>query len=133
MNKSFSKGDRVVVRKDAGFHRGAKGVIQLVEPNGTCHVLRDGASSAVFYDPSELDHEEAHRDGCNLGMVVDTRRLARYIKATQNDAEMAIILTPTGPARDVLTEVNTHLMLALKSLEDFDTRCVHEHYHGPTK
>ena len=127
MTQNFSKGNRIVVRDTAGFHRGARGVIEFVEQNGRCHVLRDGASATVFYDPSELKLEEPT---CNIGMLADVRRLARYVNPIRDDAEMAVHRTPTGPARDVLAEVYKHLEMALNLLQKFDDRCVHEHYHG---
>lgn len=49
-------GDHVRVNSIAGFHRGARGVVQFVEPSyDNIWVLRDGASSPVSYHPSELD------------------------------------------------------------------------------
>lgn len=49
-------GDRVVANQTAGFHKGAEGVVQFVEPNyEKVWVLRDRSSGPVFYHPSELD------------------------------------------------------------------------------
>ena len=48
-------GDRVLVKQTAGFHKGAKGVIQYIEPSGKCWVRRDHASSDVWYAPEELE------------------------------------------------------------------------------
>lgn len=49
-------GDRVQVNSMAGFHKGARGVVQFVEPSyDNVWVLRDGASSPVSYHPSELN------------------------------------------------------------------------------
>lgn len=52
---TFKRGDRVQANLYAGFHKGAKGVVQYVEPSGKIWVLRDGASSDVFYHSVELD------------------------------------------------------------------------------
>lgn len=49
----YKRNDRVVVIK--GFNVGAKGNIEFVEPSGEkIWVLRDGASTPVFYRPDEL-------------------------------------------------------------------------------
>lgn len=49
-------GDRVKANQTAGFHKGAEGVVQFVEPSyEKVWVLRDGSSGPVFYHPSELD------------------------------------------------------------------------------
>ncbi len=53
--KTFKRGDRVQANEQAGFHKGAKGTVQYVEPSGKIWVLKDGASSDVFYYPDELD------------------------------------------------------------------------------
>ncbi len=43
------------VRVVAGFNVGARGIVEFVEPSGEkIWVLRDGASTPVFYHPSEL-------------------------------------------------------------------------------
>ena len=43
------------VKVIAGFNVGATGVVEFVEPSGKkIWVLRDGASTPVFYHPSEL-------------------------------------------------------------------------------
>ena len=53
---SFKRGDRVKVKQTAGFHKGASGVVEFVEPSGEkIWVTRDGASSPVFYYGEELD------------------------------------------------------------------------------
>ena len=52
----FKEGMRVVAKKTAGFHAGAHGVIKSIELR--IWVLRDGASSLVYYDTSELEIEE---------------------------------------------------------------------------
>jgi hypothetical protein len=56
--KEFKIGVRVKVNDTAGFSRGARGIIEYVEPSGRCWVLRDGADKACYYCPSELDMEE---------------------------------------------------------------------------
>ena len=56
--KTFVRGGRVVVNESSGFNRGARGVVEFVEPSGKVWVLRDGASSPVYFHPSELDKEE---------------------------------------------------------------------------
>lgn len=53
-------GDRVLANDKAGFHQGARGTVQFVEPGfdyEKCKVwiLRDGSTSPVFYLPFELD------------------------------------------------------------------------------
>ena len=48
-------GDRVKVLMTAGFHKGATGVIEYVAPDGRIWVLRDGATTAVYYDEDELE------------------------------------------------------------------------------
>lgn len=43
------------VKVIAGFNVGARGIVEFVEPSGEkIWVLRDGASTPVFYHPSEL-------------------------------------------------------------------------------
>lgn len=54
MSNNFSVGDRVQATDEAGFHKGAKGVITYIEPTGKCWVRRDGASSDIWYDKGEL-------------------------------------------------------------------------------
>lgn len=53
--KVFKRGDRVEVNQHSGFNKGAKGVVEFVEPSGKVWVLRDGAGSEVFFYPEELD------------------------------------------------------------------------------
>lgn len=54
----FKRGDRVAVKYTAGFHKGAHGVIEFVEPTYTrIWVLRDGSSTPVYYSPDELEYE----------------------------------------------------------------------------
>lgn len=49
-------GDRVRATNKAGFHRGATGVIQFIEPSGEkVWVLRDGSTTPVWYAPQELE------------------------------------------------------------------------------
>lgn len=56
---TFVRGDRVKVNQQSGFHRGATGTIAFVQPGGLSNdriwVDRDGASSAVFFLPYELE------------------------------------------------------------------------------
>ena len=53
---SFKRGDRVKVKQTAGFHKGASGVVEFVEPSGEkIWVTRDGASRPVFYYGEELE------------------------------------------------------------------------------
>jgi hypothetical protein len=54
----FKVGDRVVATQDAGFHKGAHGVIEYIDPSGKHWVMRDGASKAVYYMAGELEHEK---------------------------------------------------------------------------
>lgn len=54
----FARGDRVVANQTAGFHKGAHGTVEFVEPSGKkVWVLRDHASTPVYYHPDELDFE----------------------------------------------------------------------------
>lgn len=54
----FKRGDRVVANYTAGFHKGAHGVIEFVEPSyQRVWVLRDGSTTPVYYSPDELDYE----------------------------------------------------------------------------
>lgn len=54
--RKIAIGDRVKANDTAGFHKGAEGVVQFVEPSyEKVWVLRDGSSGPVFYHPSELD------------------------------------------------------------------------------
>ena len=55
--KVFVRGDRVSVNSSSGFHQGARGVVEFVEPSGKVWVLRDGASGPVFFYPKELDKD----------------------------------------------------------------------------
>lgn len=55
VEKVFKRGDRVEVNNQSGFHRGAKGIVEFVEPSGKVWVLRDKCVSAVFFYPKELD------------------------------------------------------------------------------
>lgn len=50
----FETGQRIIVAPHAGFHRGARGVVEFHAPDGRVWVLRDGAGSCVFYYPHEL-------------------------------------------------------------------------------
>lgn len=50
----FDVGQRIIVAPHAGFHRGARGVVEFHAPDGRVWVLRDGAGSCVFYYPHEL-------------------------------------------------------------------------------
>jgi hypothetical protein len=67
----FNIGSRVKVAQTAGFSRGAKGAV-VETPEGFTHldnrifVLRDGASSAVWFFDYELklDDSEVHRTHC---------------------------------------------------------------------
>ena len=38
----------------SGFHVGARGTVNYIEPSGRMWVRRDGASSDVFYNPEEV-------------------------------------------------------------------------------
>jgi hypothetical protein len=53
--EKFKIGTRVYANSSAGFHKGVEGVIEYVEPTGNCWVLRDGATTAVYYKQHELD------------------------------------------------------------------------------
>lgn len=69
-------------------------------------------------------------DRLNISKAYDSRRLSLYTKALQRDAEDCINREPTGPTRNMLTEVNMLLMIVGKILERHDRRCVHEHYYS---
>jgi hypothetical protein len=62
--RPFEKGDRVVANQQAGFHKGAHGVIEYIAPNGDHWVLRDGAGKAVYYHAFELDFENPEDGYC---------------------------------------------------------------------
>lgn len=54
----FKRGDRVRASENAGFHRGATGVVEFVEPSyKRVWVLRDHSTSPVYYAPVELEYE----------------------------------------------------------------------------
>jgi hypothetical protein len=56
IKRSFQRGDRVRATSQAGFHRGATGIVEFQEPNQErCWVLRDGAGSPVWYHSYELE------------------------------------------------------------------------------
>lgn len=48
-------GDRVKVKNTAGFHKGATGEINFIEPLGRVWVTRDNSGSPVYYDTDELE------------------------------------------------------------------------------
>lgn len=52
---TFKKGDRVQVKQTAGFHKGAVGEIDYIDPSGKVWVIRDGAKTPVYYHRDELD------------------------------------------------------------------------------
>jgi hypothetical protein len=55
----FKRGDRVRATENAGFHRGAVGVVEFVEPSyQRVWVLRDRSGSPVCYAPNELEYED---------------------------------------------------------------------------
>jgi hypothetical protein len=64
----------------------------------------------------------------SINDVWDARRVSKYLGPMLVDLEDSIMKTPTGPARDVLTEANILVMQALALLHAFDGRCVKEHY-----
>ena len=51
-DKSIKVGSRVKVV--SGFNVGAKGTVSYIEPTGRMWVMRDGASTDVFYTPDEV-------------------------------------------------------------------------------
>lgn len=52
---TYAPGSRVRVRGNAGFHRGARGVVVFQEPNNQrCWVVRDHTTSPVFFYNHEL-------------------------------------------------------------------------------
>ena len=42
------------LRYVSGFNVGAKGTVSYIEPTGRMWVMRDGASTDVFYTPDEV-------------------------------------------------------------------------------
>lgn len=52
---NLKRGDRVRVNDRSGFSKGSKGTVEFVEPVERIWVLRDGASSPVFFYDYELD------------------------------------------------------------------------------
>jgi hypothetical protein len=64
--RGFRVGDRVRANENAGFHQGAEGIIQFIEPSGgnkpKIWVLRDRSESPVFYLSSELTLLKAVED-----------------------------------------------------------------------
>jgi len=57
-NRKFVAGTRVLVKHTAGFHKGARGIVQYSAPDGNIWVLRYGASEAVWYKADELKFDE---------------------------------------------------------------------------
>ena len=56
--RRFLRGDRVRATMNAGFHKGACGVVEFVEPSyNRVWVLRDHATTPVYYHPDELEFE----------------------------------------------------------------------------
>ena len=54
----MKRGDRVRIDLMAGYHAGAHGTVEFVEPSYTrIWVLRDGASAPTQYSPSDLEFE----------------------------------------------------------------------------
>lgn len=53
----FDEGDRVRIRDDATFKRGAVGYIIRIEHNkGRTWVLLDGCLTALYFNSSEIEH-----------------------------------------------------------------------------
>lgn len=59
----FDVGQRVIVAPHAGFHRGARGVVEFHAPDQRVWVLRDGAGSVVWYLPHELIKDRSQEIG----------------------------------------------------------------------
>lgn len=56
--RRYLRGDRVRATMNAGFHKGATGVVEFVEPAYTrVWVLRDNSGTPVYYHPDELEFE----------------------------------------------------------------------------
>ena len=54
----WKQGDRVLVKQTAGFHKGAVGTVEFVEPSGKkVWVKRDGATNAAYFHIDELEPE----------------------------------------------------------------------------
>lgn len=51
----FEVGDKVRVKRTAGFHKGATGVIKYIQPDDVVWIRRAGSSSDVWYAMNELE------------------------------------------------------------------------------
>jgi hypothetical protein len=83
--RPFEKGDRVVANQQAGFHKGAHGVIEYITPSGEIWVLRDRAGSPVFYHAPELDFENPE-DGYCLSDPAFEKSLMAEMTSRRNDS-----------------------------------------------
>ena len=53
---TFRKGDKVKSNSNSGFHKGAEGIVEFVEPSGRkVWVLRDNSKTPVYFSPNELE------------------------------------------------------------------------------
>lgn len=50
--------------------------------------------------------------------IQDLRRVSRALEVQAVELELLILRTPTGEARNALTEANIHLMIARSKLEE---------------
>lgn len=53
--------------------------------------------------------------------IARLQRAHSELKRNLKDIELCILSTPTGPAREHLTEANIHMMAALSKLESADS------------
>lgn len=53
----------------------------------------------------------------NPPSIADVRRVSRALEVQAVELELLILRTPTGEARNALTEANIHIMIARSKLE----------------
>jgi hypothetical protein len=97
--RPFEKGDRVVANQQAGFHKGAHGVIEYIAPNGDHWVLRDGAGKAVYYHAFELDFENPEDGYCMSDPEFDKALTAQVALTFPEDMDDAVIVAFEQGAR----------------------------------
>jgi hypothetical protein len=69
--RPFQRGDRVVVNEQAGFHKGARGVIDYITPDGRIWIIRDGSSSPLYWHAFELEFENPEDGYCMSNTVFE--------------------------------------------------------------
>jgi hypothetical protein len=96
--RPFQVGDRVVANQQAGFHKGAHGVIEYMTPAGQIWVMRDGASSPVYWHAFELDFENPE-DGYCMSDPAFEKALTEEIEARRNPSNLEFLMGFEGGAR----------------------------------